>query len=428
MPSTKAGAVRILVSCLLAHITIITPLAAAIDINVDDKTSVKAAASKIAKGLFTTYHNVASTAGDFNQPEPWFWWLSGSGWTGLLDYMIYTGDRAYKADLFAAYKENIGPGNDFAPLEQKNWEANDDQMYWLYGALTAMEYGFDALPCEKPCTNSWLAISINAVNAFARRWRADESTCGGGLKWQYRPSEPGYTYKNAVTNGGFFQSTARLARFTGNETYAVWADIIYDWSERVRLVTPDYHVVDGTSDHEGQNCSSVNRDEWSYNIATYMHGAANMYAYYALRRPGDKQALAKWKARTEGFVATAGKTFFSQGGAVMYEQKCERANMACSTDQTSFKSSLGRWMGKTAVLVPSVRATASRLLKSSARAAAGSCQDSSGKVVCGQRWTTGMFDGQADFGTYLSALEVVQSVLTVDAPPLLVQAKPRQGA
>ncbi|KAJ1326757.1 mannan endo-1,6-alpha-mannosidase [Microdochium nivale] len=443
----------------------ILQVAAAIDVDVNNQTSIKIAASHIAAGFYATYHNASSTAGHFDQPEPWFWWLSGSGWNALLEHMVYTGDvnGTYRAGLLAAYAANLGPENDLAPPEQENWEANDDQMYWVYGALTAMEYGFDELPsCEdqavaasarrqlphgQGCLDgtppSWLAISTNAFEAFARRWRVDEGTCGGGLKWQYRSSAAGFDYKNAVTNGGFFQVASRLARFTGNATYAAWADTVYDWSAAVGLVaaTPDgLHVFDGTSDGDGQNCSGVNYVEWSYNVASYMHGAANMYAYHVLHGgEGTEGDLEKWERRSQEFVSAAGGMFFAPTArgsgttgpvAIMREQECEKTPAGCSTDQTSFKSSLGRWMGKTAVLVPGVRTSVMDLLRGSARAAAASCQGGGGgdeeeqPLLCGQKWTTGGFDGQSDFGTHLSALEVVQSLLVLDAPPLLVQSLP----
>ncbi|KXJ91175.1 glycoside hydrolase [Microdochium bolleyi] len=445
-PSSWSAALLQLTSIFQGSAQQPTP-ADAIDIDVDNQTSVSAAAAQIAQGFYTTYHNASSTAGHFNQPEPWFWWLSGSGWNALLDFMVYNtaGDaednERYRTGLFAAYSENLGPRNDFAPPEQKNWEANDDQMYW---AVTSL---YNGQPDHPNCTDtppSWLEISTNAFEAFARRWRADSDTCGGGLRWQFRPGAPGYDYKNAVTNGGFFQVASRLARFTGNETYAAWADAVYGWSAAVGLVSVEsdgdddfIHVFDGTSDGEMRNCSGVNHVEWSYNIATYMHGAANMYAYHVLHKGNETAGLKMWERRSQSFVAGAAEAFFTPTGrgsgttgpaAVMYEQECEQTPGGCSTDQTSFKSSLGRWMGKTALLVPSVRASVVGLLRGSARAAAASCQRGSGEapLVCGQSWTRGDFDGRSDFGAHLSALEVVQSLLVLDAPPLLVQSRSAQ--
>ncbi|ORY61611.1 glycoside hydrolase [Pseudomassariella vexata] len=281
-----------------------------------------------------------------------------------------------------------------------------------------MEHGFEALPCEGTegaCVNSWLAISTNAFELFAQRWQADSGTCNGGLKWQYNPSSMGYYYKNSVTNGGFFQTAARLARYTGNQTFADWAGRIWDWSTGVGLVSAGFHVFDGAGDADTANCSEISQDQWSYNAATYLHGAANMYAFSS----GDEQT--KWETRVLGLLGAANATFFSPEAdaiGVMYEQNCEKT-ATCTTDQTSFKSSLARWLGRTAVLVPSTSQTIMGLLQTSAQAAASGC-DGYGNSTCGMKWWANGFDGQSDLGVQLSALEVVLSLLVASAPGVAV--------
>lgn len=388
----------------------------ALELDANNEASIKETAGEIAKGLYV-YHNPESSAGLFDQPEPWFWWLSGSGWTGLLDYTVYTKDTTYQADILAALSKNVGPNYDFIPQEQANWEANDDQMYWVYAALTALEYDFDPLPCEGEaggeCANSWLAISTNAWAGYVDRWNGALDTCGGGLKWQWNTEADGYYYKNAVTNGGFFQVSARLARYTGNQTYADWAAKVWDWSTQVGIVSTDYHVHDGTWDTNNDNCSTVNQDEWSYNIASYLHGAANMFAF----TNGDPL----WESHAKGLLEAAANTFFTSDPnpkGIMYEQKCE-ADVACTYDQTSFKSSLSRWLGKTAILVPSLGENIMSRLRTRATGAATSCSGNNNST-CGIQWYTGSFDGLSNFGTELSALEVVQSLLVTKAPKLAV--------
>ncbi|KAI1076797.1 glycoside hydrolase family 76 protein [Whalleya microplaca] len=403
----------------IATITTLVTIGATLSIDVNAEASIKLAASQIAKGLYV-YHDPTSTAGQFTQPQPWFWWMSGSAWNGLLDYTVYTGDPTYQSDILYALGKNVGPKYDFVPPEQASWEANDDQAYWVYNALTAMEYNFEPLPCNKSgtavageCANSWLAIGTNAFEDFVRRWNADSGTCGGGLKWQYDPSANGYHYKNSVTNGGFFQTAARLARYTGNQTFADWAVKIYDWSVSIGLVTSEYRVFDGAGDENNANCSVLDQTQWSYNIATYLHGAAHMYAF----TEGDSV----WESRVQRLVATAKSTFFgptANSTGVMYEQNCELDNK-CNVDQMSFKASLSRWLGKTAVLVPSVSETILGLLKSSAKGAASSCSEHANST-CGMKWYIGGFDGQSNFGAQLSALETVQSLLVTKAPRLAV--------
>lgn len=396
---------------------IFLPSTTALTLDTTNPATIAQAATSIANGLITTYYNADSTAGDFNQPEPWFWWLSGSGWTALLDYTVYTADTTHKAAILTALSDNLGPNLDFAPAEQASWEANDDQAYWLYGALTALEYGFDD-PAQGAGT--WLTAANNVFNKFVTRWAADSGTCGGGLKWQFDPSANGYFYKNSVTNGGFFQTAARLARYTGNTTYADWANNVWDWTTGVGLIAADFSVYDGTSDEGTDNCMTVNGIQWSYNVATYLHGAANMYAYTGALGLSDQQAV--WAGRVQGLLGAANRTFFSppDGSApgVMYEQQCELAS-SCTIDQTSFKSSLSRWLGKTAVLVPDVKDQIMSMLATSAARAAGSCTDASGAMACGMKWWAPEgFDGYTDFGSMLSALEVIQSLLVTNAPAL----------
>lgn len=422
--------------------------ATAIDLDTTSEASISSTAQTIASSLISTYYNAASTAGGFNQPQSWCkdpchtpflvprhilipftdWWLSGSGWTALMEYTIFTNDTTHTPALLSAISTNIGANNDFLPAEQAGWEANDDQAYWLYSALTALEYNFTALdPCLAPgtgtnggCANSWLSLATNAFNIYTQRWATDDATCNGGMKWKFTPSASGYYYKNSVSNGGFFQTAARLARYTGNATYAEWASKIWDWTEGVGLISAEYNVYDGASDENSVNCTSIDGNQWSYNVATYMHGAAVMYAYSG----GD----AVWEARVKGLVDRAEAVFFSPpaGNAtgVMYEPVCEVAK-TCNIDQTSFKSSLARWMGKTSVLVPSVSSQIVGLLETSAKAAAASCTNdgTSTNVICGmQWWTADGYDGYTDFGTTLSALEVVQSLLTTNAPKLATLA------
>ncbi|KAI1402188.1 glycoside hydrolase family 76 protein [Hypoxylon fuscum] len=395
---------------------------AALDLDVNDQTSIKEIAAQVAKGIYI-YHDPSATTGQFKQPQPWFWWLSGSAWNGLMDYTIYTGDTTYQTDILSAIAKNLGPNYDFAPLDQANWEANDDQAYWVYNALTAMEYGFQALPCEKSaantgddCANSWVAIGTHAFEDFVARWNKDSATCGGGLKWQYTETANGYYYKNSVSNAGFFQTAARLARYTGNQTFGDWATKIWDWSTSVGFVSADYHVFDGAGDDKDANCSAVNTDEWSYNIASYIHGAAHMYAF--------TNGNSTWESRVQGLVSAAQKTFFgptSNAPSVMYEQKCEPKS-ACNIDQTSFKASLSRWLGKTAVLVPSAKDNIMTLLEASAKGAASSCSGYDNST-CGVKWYNDGFDGQSDLGVELSALEAIQSLLAASAPKMAVASK-----
>jgi mannan endo-1,6-alpha-mannosidase len=80
-----------------------------------------------------------------------------------------------------------------------------------------------------------------------------------------------------ISNGCFFNMAARLAVYTGNSSYADWAEKTWDWVFTVGLASPSYEFFDGTDDT--QNCSSLDHIQWTYNVGVFMLGAANMYNF-----------------------------------------------------------------------------------------------------------------------------------------------------
>lgn len=133
----------------------------------------------------------------------------------------------------------------------------------------------------------WLALAQAVFNTQALRW--DAATCGGGLRWQIYAFNNGYSYKNTISNGCFFQLAARLARYTGNATYALWAVRTYDWTHSLGLATPDQRYFDGSDSRE--NCTAVNWVQWSYNAGTYLAGAAYMYNFVSPPPPSSPHPL-----------------------------------------------------------------------------------------------------------------------------------------
>jgi len=107
------------------------------------------------------------------------------------------------------------------------------------------------------------------------RW--DTTQCGGGLRWQIFTFNQGYDYKNSVSQGLFFQLAARLAHYTGNQTYADWASKSYNWTKSIGLIDSDYSIYDGTK--VNGNCSDIAHIQWSYNAGAFMYGSAVMYNY-----------------------------------------------------------------------------------------------------------------------------------------------------
>jgi mannan endo-1,6-alpha-mannosidase len=208
----------------------------------------------------------------------------------------------------------------------------------------------------------------------------------------------GYNYKNSISNGCFFNIAARLAKYTGNDTYAQWADKTWNWLSQVGLLDENYYIYDGSDDT--LNCSQINRLQWTYNAGVMLLGAATMYNY----TNGDPT----WKARVDGLLKGT-DVFFSDG--VLFEVACE-TNGKCDNDQMSFKAYLARWMAATTKQAPWTYDTVMSRLKPSAQAAAAQCNGAPTGRVCGIKWTdNGTWDGTSGPGQQMSALEVVQSCL-----------------
>lgn len=214
--------------------------------------------------------------------------------------------------------------------------------------------------------------------------------------------------QNSVSNGGFFQLSARLARDTGNQTYLDWAQKIWDWSASVGFIDSNYVVYDGAD--SGDNCTKINPLSFSYSQGIYLYGAAVLYNH----TNGDKA----WGERTQGLLRATDSYFspFDNATNVMFEHACETVNR-CNTDMSSFKAYMSRFMWATTHMMPSTRPAVEAVLNASAVAAARACSGGEDGTVCGQRWYVGGYDGKPGLGQQMSALEVVQGLLARDAAP-----------
>ncbi|KAI9054749.1 hypothetical protein LZ554_001899 [Drepanopeziza brunnea f. sp. 'monogermtubi'] len=388
-------------------LSLLTSPLSALDLDVNDDDSIRSAASTVAYGLVKYYSgNVTNTPETIGVlPKPHYWWQSGAMWGLLLDYYHYTGDSAYHSITTQAILSQLGPEYDFMVPMYFLSEGNDDQAFWGFAAMSAAERN-DTQP---PIGNyTWVQLVENLWNTQARRW--DMETCGGGLKWQIFSYNKGYTYKNTVSNAAFFQISARLARFTGNQTYVEWAHKAYDWISSSGLLDSGYQLLDGAEDTT--NCTKINGIIWTYNNAIFLYGSAVMYNY--------TNGSSLWAERTQGLL-DASENFFSpfqNSTNIMYEPACETVG-TCNTDQFSFKGYLSRFMWKTTVLAPFTQNSISALLTASSQAAARSCSGGTDGVTCGTRWYVDGWDGKYGVGQQMSALETIQGLLiSKSVPPL----------
>lgn len=236
------------------------------------KDSIKKVASQVAAGMRKVY--TGDRPGDVpgNLPDPYYWWECGAMFNALIDYWYYTGDDQYNEITTQAMQHQIGEKIiAFMPENQTKTLGNDDQAFWGMAAMSAAE---NKLPDAKDGP-SWLALAQGVFNTQVERW---SQTCNGGLNWQIFPLNNGFTYKNTISNGCLFNIAARLYKYTGNETYAFWAEKTWEWQLAARLFEikdGGYHFYDGADERD--NCTKIEPIQWTYNVGVHLAGAAAMW-------------------------------------------------------------------------------------------------------------------------------------------------------
>ncbi|KAA8643769.1 hypothetical protein EYZ11_010740 [Aspergillus tanneri] len=372
-------------------------------ISIGDDQSIKDAASKTAYGSMTWYSG--NETGGIPGAFPTKWWEGSALFLSLLLYWHYTGDTTYNAEVSQGMQHQAGNG-DYMPSNYSSYLGNDDQMFWGVAAMTAAELKFP----EVHDGFSWLSLAQGVFNSQAARW--DTTTCGGGLRWQIFPYLNGYAMKNAISNGGFFQLAARLARYTQNQTYTEWAEKVWDWSVSSPLVNnKTWNVADSTNIDNG--CKDSGDNQWSYNYGAYIMGAAYMYNY--TEQP-------KWKEAVDGLLGVTFGTFFpKQFNNIMSEVLCE-PNEVCNDNEILFKGLVVHWLAFTSNLVPSTYDQILPKLQASAQGAANSCSGMNNNT-CGVRWYQNKWDGWVGMEEQIIATEALVSALITEDKAGPVTAK-----
>ncbi|KAI1614379.1 mannan endo-1,6-alpha-mannosidase [Exophiala viscosa] len=385
---------------------LLAPLAAAFTLDISSTSSIETAASSIAYEMMTAYVGnetgevpgllPGSLSCDPNTVGVYCWWEAGAMWGALINYWQYTNDTTYNSVVSQALQFQRGSDNNFNPANQSRSMGIDDQVFWAFSAMDAVEANFPEAGDDDP---SWLSLAQAVFNFQRSLW--DTAYCGGGFRWQVYSFNAGYNLKNSISNGGNFQLSARLAYVTGNSTYGDWAEEVYDWMESSPLLEMDnstgiFYIWDNTD--TDNNCSDVQNYVWSYNYGTMLMGAAYMYNY--------TNGSSVWLDRVETILNSTFTLFFpsTYGGNIMFEVECEAAKN-CDQDQKSFKAYLARWLAVTGLLVPSTMDSIKTKLSASATGAAGQCDVSDAE--CGLQWYTTTWDGTNGVGQQMAALSVV---------------------
>lgn len=354
---------------------------------------------------------VLSTMGP--EHHDYAWWEAGALWGTMIDYWKYTGDRTYNDIVQASLVAQVGPDRNYMEPNVSAFIGNDDQAFWGLSAMLAAESNFQNPPQEDP---QWLALAQGVFNSQTGPARRDGS-CAGGLRWQVFALNRGYDYKNAISNGLYFNLGARLARYTGDRSYAQHAAETFDWMLRVGLIDGgSFDVFDGA--HVEQDCRDINRAQFSYNVAVLLQGAAFMY---------DLTGSVVWAQRVDGLLDSMLRTFFTppvDGGdgedKIAFEPACEGgvSNVpadGCTSDMLAFKGFGARWMTSTMQLCPWTRSRIVPVLRASAKAAVRQCSGGFNKRMCGMHWASGTYDGSVGVGQEMNVLSALM-VLLDDEP------------
>ncbi|KAK0668599.1 family 76 putative glycoside hydrolase [Cercophora samala] len=380
-------------------------LTAAYTLDLSSTDSLKSVASSMTEDMMSFYSGDKPGGTPGLLPQPYYWWEAGALMGALIDYWYYTGDTRWNALTTEGLLFQTGPNNDYMPPNQTVTEGNDDQGFWGMAVMTAAEYNFDNPPPDKP---QWLSLAQAVFNTQAARW--DTKDCGGGLRWQIFTWNNGYDYKNSISQACFFNLAARLALYTGNQSYADWADKTWDWMVATNLINSEYYYVyDGTHTN---NCSEITPYQWTYNAGAFLLGAAALYNYST----GPVQSI--WRDRVDGLLNGTQVFFTGPNKDIMTEVACEPVDL-CDLDQQSFKAYLSRWMAATTKWAPWTYDRIKPLLQTSAQAAVGTCTGGANGRMCGLKWDQGAkWDGSMGVGQQMAAMEVVlgNMIEQVDSP------------
>ena len=372
---------------------------AALTVDMTSQDSIKSTMSTLAYDMMTFYNGNTTGETPGLLPGPcsstacYYWWEAGAMFGSLINYWQYSGDTSYNSVVSQALQFQVGPDQNFNPPNQSKNMGIDDQVFWAFSAMDAAEANFPNPGADQP---SWLSLAQAVFNFQADYW--DAATCGGGMRWQVYSFNSGYNLKNTISNGGNFQLAARLARYTGNQSYADWAEKMWDWIEASKL----YQVSEGKlyiwdNTDVNNNCSDVTNYVWTYNYGTLLMGTATMYNFTS-----DQ----KWYQRTQDLLNGALNLFIKENN-IMYELQCEPSSN-CNNDQSSFKAYLIRWMAVTGYLVPGLQSQITPVITASAQGAVGQCIGGTNGRMCGRRWYTTTWDGSSGVGQQVRIFPFVQ--------------------
>ncbi|KAL2192439.1 glycoside hydrolase [Corynascus similis CBS 632.67] len=372
---------------------------AALQVNFDSASSIRAAAKDVAFDVMSYYkgNQTGEILGLLDSPPPegdYYWWSNAIVWSTLIDYWRYTGDTTYNKVTAEALLAQSGPDLDhaFLPPNYTLDMGNDDQGFWALAAMQAAELDFPSPSEDEP---SWLNLAKAVFEIQAARYsiEEEEGECEGGLRWMLAPISSGYDVKNTVSTAIFLNLGARLYRFTDNETYADWAAKSWDWLTSVGLIDDEFNVYDGVRVND--DCETVSRVQFSYASGVILEAAA----YMSNHSNNHKHKQKVWSERVTSLASRAMAHFFPDGTLV--ERACETTKLGCPDDIQWQKGITLRSLASVATLVPELRIngddgdrSVAAALRTTAKSAVATCDGGLRGRECGYRWSGEAIDGQ----------------------------------
>ncbi|RGP80055.1 hypothetical protein FLONG3_1826 [Fusarium longipes] len=302
----------------------------------------------------------------------YYWYQSGAFMSAFVDYWQLTGDDTYNDIISEGIQWQTGKDKDFMPANQTITEGNDDQSIWAMAAMTAAEYGFPA-PSDKK--TQWYNLAKNAWDTQRERWDTedDSGVCYGGLRWQIVPTNNGFNYKSTLSTALFFNLGARINRWSPSDAVADYVTTSYSWFVDNNIIDRKTKVVyDGGS--VSDNCTDLNKIQWSYNAASIAMGLAYLYNDTSNSEDDDS-----WGDLTEEMVTYTLDTFFTKDGNFK-EVACGKDT--CPRDIATYKALVHRWLALTSQLAPFLSNKILPVLRKSAK---GLKAESTGKDVLEQK-------------------------------------------
>ncbi|PVI00707.1 glycoside hydrolase family 76 protein [Periconia macrospinosa] len=311
------------------------------------------------------------------------------------------------------------------------------QSAWGLAVLTAVEIGL-----TEPKDQKWIDLTMGVFNALARRWTSEESICRGGLlagpgslQQEKNPSNADLLGKSAFSNANFFLLSARLALYSGDQTFVTWAEKIWEWIEMQLVEKKDWTVDDAeihfTEDHSAGECSKKD-SAW---FRGYRDRALLIEGLSVMYNVTSNSSDSKWSAPLASFInATCSDNSECRPSSSSFENTttdyiirgCESgATGQCPFDNRSIKGPWIRALSRAAYLAPSLTEKIHKIVGASAAGAASKCRKTNGTDVgCDVLWgkTCNTPDGfckdqklptmeAGGLGEVHSSLQAVQGVL-----------------